>query len=109
MSKINLQKTITEIDGKTPFSFGTRNEREVSGEIKQVSITATYQSLFNDLLRRVRSNENEAKLSMYALSLKVYNHTAESDYTTEDIEALKKILLSTSDVIYGQFVQLVEA
>lgn len=106
MSKINLKTLITEVDGKTPFSFGRNSVKDENGEMKQVHITATYQSLLNDLLRRIRSNDNEAKLSGYALALKVYNHTDETDYTPEDIEALKKLLLSTSDVIYGQFVAL---
>ena len=118
MKNIDLTKTITEVDGVTPYSFGSgRTIRGEDGQPVEVRETATFQKLLNSALRqgRVRQEREETQeqydarvLASLAFTEKVFNASAKTEFSNEEIDMMKGAIAGTPTVVYGQFLRMCE-
>jgi hypothetical protein len=119
MKKIDLTKTITEIDGITPYAFGQQQMQDADGRPKQAIITSTFKILISRALRGVTTqpkrgdggeilSKKDEVLKHVAFTKKVIECDKNTEWTQEEINTFDWILQQQTDVVYAQFLKEIE-
>ena len=119
MKKIDLTKTITEFDGKTPYSFGKQQGKDADGNPMVVNLVGDFKTVVSENLRKWKSQprrgeggkpiDHKAEVQkIAALARKVAACNELTEWDEWEINIFDLCMSAQNDIIYAQFLDAIE-